>query len=750
MNKIISVFSFVLLYMTMAFGQAAIDITVTVTDNASGNQVLNFGLDPTATDVIDFDLGESNLPPPPPGNAFDARWWLPPFAGALSSHRDYRNAPAFPFSGNREHVIKFQSTNYPITVSWNLPPEIAASSTIRDPFNLQVLSFSGTGSIIITNTAIGQVNLSIDYANIGPIDPGPVFSVNPMTLNFGNVAVGNSSTQGLTVSNLGGENALTISTAGILNTDYEVVPNPATTFPIVIAAGGSYNFDVTFTPTSAGISTGDVEFVHDAPGSPSSVDVTGNGTTQGGDLVFDPQTRAIFDNAQGYSSSVRLENYVGTGLKALQFKIVLDGLLIFRSIERGSNVPAGNWNFSYTIAEGSYNPDGSRNDTIKVVILGNGNNQLEAGNDYELAVFEYDAVNISTESEQTTVHFEGVVGGTGEPEPGQDAQVTAGPAQEITINNRVIWGDVNFDDRVDILDLLLMIDYILDKVEFTEAQLLRGDVAPWTSGTPAPTGDGVVNAIDLALLQNIILTGQYPSGQPATKPVHPGTIVEGNDFYKLNPGDEAQLTFYITESGVSVVLESIVNVKGLQVELSKVTSLVSGMNIYTVLGNGYYHQSGEVLRTLVYDSQGQAIEPGEYLFLNMPFTIGDPREVKIDNVVLASEDNSKIDKLTIQVIYGNAPQLPTEYSLSQNYPNPFNPTTEIQFTVPNSGNVQIVIYNMLGQEVRTLFTGHVQRGTYRLQWDGQSNSGIQMSSGNYIYRMTSGDFVQSKKMMLIK
>ena len=749
MNKIISVFSFVLLYITMSFGQAAIDISVTVTDNGSGNQELNFGLDPTATDGIDFGLGESNLPPPPPANAFDARWWLPPFAGALSSHKDYRNAPAFPFSGNKEHVIKFQSTNYPITVSWNLPPEIAASSTIQDPFGLQVLSFSGTGSITITNTAIGQVNLSIDYSNIGPFDPGPVFSVNPLTLDFGNVAVGNSSTEGLTVSNLGGENDLTISSAGILNTDYEVVPNPLTTFPIVIAAGGSYNFDVTFTPIAAGVSAGDVEFVHDAPGSPSTVSVTGNGTTQGGDLIFNPQTRAIFDNAQEYSSSVRLENYVGTGLKALQFKIVLDGLLLFRSIERGADVPAGDWNFTYSIAEGSYNPDGSRNDTIKVVILGNGNNQLEAGSDYELAVFEYDAVNISTESEQTTVHFEGVVGGTGEPDPGQDAQVLAGPAQEITVNNRVIWGDVNFDDRVDILDLLLMIDYILDEAEFTEAQLLRGDVAPWASGDPAPTGDGVVNAIDLALLQNIILTGHYPSGQPATRPVQSGVIVE-NGLQKLNPGDEAQLTFYITESGVSVVLESIVNVKGLQVELSKITSSVAGMNLSTVLGSGYFHQSGDILRTLVYDSQGQTIEPGEYLFVNMPFTISNPRDVKIDNVILADEENNGIEKLTTVVIYGNAPQLPTEYSLSQNYPNPFNPTTEIQFTVPNSGDVQIVLYNMLGQEVRTLFTGQVQRGTYSLQWDGQSNSGKQMSSGTYIYRMTAGDFVQSKKMMLIK
>lgn len=746
MRKLFSIFALVLLYVTLAFGQA-VDITVTVTDNASGSQTLNFGLDPTATDGIDVALGESDLPPPPPANAFDARWWLPPFGGALSSLKDYRNAPAFPFTGTVAHVIKFQSTDYPITVSWNLPPEIATTSTIRDPFDLQVVSFSGTGSITVTNNAIGQLNVSIDYANIGPADPGPVFVVSPTSLNFGNVGVGGSSTLPLTVSNPGTTNSLTITSVSISNTDYAVAPNPPTSFPITVPAGGSYNFDVTFTPTASGVSSGNVEFIHDAPGSPSLVPVTGNGLTQGGDLVFDPQTRTIFDNAQGYSTAVRLENYVGYDLKALQFKIVLDGLLLFRSIERGAAITSPEYNFSYEIAEGVLNADGSRNDTIKVVLVGNGTNQLPPG-DNEIAVFEYDAVDISANQLTTTVHFEEVIGATGTPDPGGDANITAGPAQDITINNRVFYGDVNIDNRVDILDLLLMIDYILDRVTFTAEQFTRGDIAPWISGQPAPSPDGEINALDLAMLQNIILTGEYPSGEPATKPIRNPNVIE--ELAKLNPGDDAALTFYITEDGIAVVLESIVKVKGLQVEFSSVTTSTSGMNVETALGNGYYYQSEDILRTLVYEEQGSTIEPGEYLFLNMPFAISNPRDIKIDNIVLANENNEQIEKLTIEVIYGNAPQLPTEYSLSQNYPNPFNPNTSVQFTVPKAENVIIKLYDMLGQEVRTLFTGQVQRGTYTVNWDGANNSGLKMSSGSYVYRMIAGEFVQSKKMILMK
>ncbi|MCU0413529.1 MAG: T9SS type A sorting domain-containing protein, partial [Ignavibacteriaceae bacterium] len=170
----------------------------------------------------------------------------------------------------------------------------------------------------------------------------------------------------------------------------------------------------------------------------------------------------------------------------------------------------------------------------------------------------------------------------------------------------------------------------------------------------------------------------------------------------------------------------------------------------TVMGNGYYYQDQKIMRVLVYDELAASLEPGQYLYLNMPFSISNPRDIKIDYVVLADEENNAINKLSIQVIYGDAPQLPVEYSLSQNYPNPFNPTTAIEFSVPKTSDVVISIYDMLGQEVRTLYTGEVQRGTYSVQWDGLNNSGSKMSSGSYIYRMIAGEFAQSKKMILMK
>jgi hypothetical protein len=172
MQKLFSILLFVLLYVAIALAQATVDFDVLVHDNVGMNQTLSFGLDTAATDGIDPQLGESDLPPPPPGNAFDARFWLPPFAGALSSWKDYRNAPAFPFTGNKQHVIKFQSTDFPITISWNLPGTIASSSYIRDPFGgtLVNASFSGADSVLVTISAIPYVEVSVDYTDVVPVE----------------------------------------------------------------------------------------------------------------------------------------------------------------------------------------------------------------------------------------------------------------------------------------------------------------------------------------------------------------------------------------------------------------------------------------------------------------------------------------------------------------------------------------------------------------------------------------------------
>lgn len=95
-------------------------------------------------------------------------------------------------------------------------------------------------------------------------------------------------------------------------------------------------------------------------------------------------------------------------------------------------------------------------------------------------------------------------------------------------------------------------------------------------------------------------------------------------------------------------------------------------------------------------------------------------------------------------------QLPTAYALLQNYPNPFNPTTEIEFSLPQTSEVSLVVFNLLGQQVRSLSEGLYPAGNYRVSFDGRSDAGAMLSSGMYFYRLTTGTFSQTRKMMLVK
>ena len=81
---------------------------------------------------------------------------------------------------------------------------------------------------------------------------------------------------------------------------------------------------------------------------------------------------------------------------------------------------------------------------------------------------------------------------------------------------------------------------------------------------------------------------------------------------------------------------------------------------------------------------------------------------------------------------------PLVLRLDQNAPNPFNPTTTIRFTVPQSGNVNMAIYDASGRHVRTLIDGHVDAGYHEAVWDGADALGRHASSGVYLYRLTTG------------
>lgn len=95
-------------------------------------------------------------------------------------------------------------------------------------------------------------------------------------------------------------------------------------------------------------------------------------------------------------------------------------------------------------------------------------------------------------------------------------------------------------------------------------------------------------------------------------------------------------------------------------------------------------------------------------------------------------------------------ELPNRYSLAQNYPNPFNPTTEINFSIGRHEKVSLVVYDLLGREVKTLIKDDLVPGEYKVNWDGRNDHGNLLSSGVYIYKLSTENFSKVRKMVLMK
>jgi hypothetical protein len=108
-------------------------------------------------------------------------------------------------------------------------------------------------------------------------------------------------------------------------------------------------------------------------------------------------------------------------------------------------------------------------------------------------------------------------------------------------------------------------------------------------------------------------------------------------------------------------------------------------------------------------------------------------------------DGAQHTSNTVNVTIGS----PDQYVLDQNFPNPCT-TTQINFSLPIAGPTRLIVYNSVGQPVRTLVDGNVSEGTHLVKFDGKDDAGNELASGSYIYRLQSGDFTATRKMTLTR
>jgi len=158
-----------------------------------------------------------------------------------------------------------------------------------------------------------------------------------------------------------------------------------------------------------------------------------------------------------------------------------------------------------------------------------------------------------------------------------------------------------------------------------------------------------------------------------------------------------------------------------------------------------------VLRSLSKDGEykkinTELIEPkhdGNYVYLDNQVVAGKTIYYKIEDVSVGG----------VKTLHGPVKAetpLPDEFKMAQNFPNPFNPITTIRYQLPKDARVQIHIYNILGQRVRTLVDRKIKAGYHAIMWDARNDVGSQVASGVYYYRIAAGDFRDVKKMAVLK
>jgi hypothetical protein len=599
-----------------------------------------------------------------------------------------------------------------------------------------------TGNIELIHNGVAPTVAPTNVAvSATVVDPAIVAA--PATIAFGTVSHPDTRTQIVNLTNASPLRAVTGVSFGV-TTGFTVAPLTIAT----IAPGATVPVTVTFTTQgTGGTQNGPIVVNSNAP--VVNIAVSGTSQIQGGTLQFSSALDTVLDNSYNgtgdanggsavdgyYTQTIKLTGYSGVALKSVQFTIVTNGKVIGYLLKK---TPAlMNWSLSTKVMRGTVEADGSSKDSINVVLWAVApGDQINPTPSIDLLTFGYDVVNINTDIATTSMDLKYILGA----QAGTflDAYLnkpSQSYTQNIVIKNRINRGDVNNDDRVDILDLLMIVDHITGKAPLTGANFIAADVAPW------PNGDGQVNVLDLAQLQSIILNNAYPDGLPLL-----GAKLVLAQLSK-DAAQENAFTLYVDKNVVTLVGTG-TSYRGCQVKVENLNSaVVASGNELSGAASGFQNGTLTIL--------GKTTETKSGTFAIATYKVNCVvGRVSFGSEIIWVDGAGRSASYKTNIVYGKAPVeltgIPLTFGLHQNYPNPFNPSTRINISVPELSQVRVVIYNMLGQEIATLVNGELEAGVHAYNWNGMDSNGKAIATGTYIYRMTAGTFVETKKMMFLK
>jgi hypothetical protein len=298
-----------------------------------------------------------------------------------------------------------------------------------------------------------------------------------------------------------------------------------------------------------------------------------------------------------------------------------------------------------------------------------------------------------------------------------------------------VCGDADGSNVVNISDAVFLMAYIFG-----------GGPAPVPPAAGDPNCDGSINISDaVALIAYIFGGGEAPCSNCN------GKVVAGS-----NPGHVVITTTPVSHGDIEeqvfeVSLATTEEVGGLQFEflVSDDTPVdlekASDCEPFTMFSK----REGNVLKVGMIDFSGHnALKKGQSTTLRFTLHAQLPAEELLTSAIVV---NPKAEEMTVEIREGKSIAiLPESYELKPNYPNPFNPTTMISYALPRSVKVNLTIYNVLGQQVRSLVSDYQPAGYYEVQWDGRNDQNEIVASGLYLYRLSTDEFSDTRKMMLLK
>ena len=269
-------------------------------------------------------------------------------------------------------------------------------------------------------------------------------------------------------------------------------------------------------------------------------------------------------------------------------------------------------------------------------------------------------------------------------------------------------GDANGDLAVNVLDIISIVDY-----------MLQGDPQPFLFEAADINSDAVINVLDIIGVVNIIL---------------------GGNARMMAVNGETEAIFSLDDDKLKVSSNG--RIGGYQFILKGTVDDIHVISHYPMEVASKRISRDELL-VVVYSLTRSFIPEGVHPILIFSSTDG----FEFKNLVVSDLTGNQINAR-----FGNPDEVlvPAEFSLGQNYPNPFNRTTRIEYTLPTTTDVTIRVYDLLGRVIYDNHQRNQMPGWYSTEWNGLNRLGKEVSSGVYLYQITAKEFMDTKKMVLIK